>query len=120
MALTGFAEEDGLNGAAGPQSFFDQAGAFDADEAGFGGQAAAKRHAELFQPAVVAARKEPRNPGGFGAAGGFSGCSHHSEGNKFSLEEANGIARDAGKALLPVICGVPNYGRPLRRDAGVW
>ena len=40
MAFAGFAEEDGFDAAAGAKGFFDEADAFYADEAGFGGQAA--------------------------------------------------------------------------------
>lgn len=58
MAFAGFAEEDRFDGAAGAQGFFDQADTFDADGAGFRGQAAAERHAELFEPAILAAGKD--------------------------------------------------------------
>ena len=55
VAFAGFAEEDGLDRAAGAQRFFDQADAFDADAAGFGGQAAAQGDAKFLEPAIVAA-----------------------------------------------------------------
>ena len=58
VAFAGFAEEDGFDGTAGFEGFFDEAKAFDADAAGFGLQAAAKGDAELFEPAVVAAGEE--------------------------------------------------------------
>lgn len=57
VALAGFAEEDGLDAAAGMESLFDEADAFDADRAGFGGQAAAEGHAKGLEPAIVAARE---------------------------------------------------------------
>ena len=58
MPLAGLAEEHGLDGTAGAQRFFDEADAFDPDEAAFRGQAAAERHAKLLEPAIVAAGEE--------------------------------------------------------------
>jgi hypothetical protein len=58
MTFAGFAEEDRFDGAAGAKSLFDEADAFDADSAGFRRQTSAERHAELFQPAIVAAGKD--------------------------------------------------------------
>src|SRR5208282_3202479 len=43
VAFAGLAEEDGFDAAAGAESFFDEADAFDSDRAGFRGQAAAQR-----------------------------------------------------------------------------
>jgi hypothetical protein len=77
MALAGFAEEHGLNAAAGTQGFFDKAGAFDADESAFCGQAAAKSHAELLEPTIVAAGEERGIARGASVASGFSGRGHH-------------------------------------------
>jgi hypothetical protein len=56
MALARFAEKDRFNAAAGVESLFDKANAFDADAAGFRGQAAAQSHAKGLQPAIVPAR----------------------------------------------------------------
>ena len=85
VAFAGFAEEDCLDGAAGAQGFFDQADAFDADRAGLRGQAAAERHAELFEPAIVAASEDSgrcfRCVGS--VAGGFARSGHQGERNKF-------------------------------------
>src|SRR5260370_13935030 len=67
MAFAGFAEEHSLNGAAGTQGFFDQTNAFDADEAVFGGQAAAQSHAKLLEPAIVAAGQ--KRPAAFSSTG---------------------------------------------------
>src|SRR6266851_2463228 len=58
VAFAGFAEEHGLNAAAGTQRFFDEPHTLDADEAVFRGKAAAQSHAELLEPAIVAAGKE--------------------------------------------------------------
>lgn len=68
VAFAGFTEEDGFDGAAGFEGFFDEAEAFDADAAGVGLQAAAESDAELFKPAVVAAGEE-RVGSGFGGWG---------------------------------------------------
>jgi len=69
MAFAGFAEEDGLDAAGGPESF-STAGAFDADGTVFGGKAAAEGHAELLEPAVFAAGEEVGGDGGgFGSRG---------------------------------------------------
>ena len=78
MAFAGFAEEYGLNAAARAQRFFDEAHAFDADEAAFRGQAAAEGYAELLEPAIVAAGEEPRAiRRRTVTARSFAGCSHH-------------------------------------------
>ena len=58
VAFAGFAEEDCFDGATGAQSFFDQANTLDANGARFRGQTAAERHAELFEPAIVAAGED--------------------------------------------------------------
>jgi hypothetical protein len=55
MAFAGFAEKDGLDGAAGAESFLDQADTFNANGAGSGGKTAAKSHAKFLEPAIVAA-----------------------------------------------------------------
>jgi hypothetical protein len=60
MAFARFAEEHGLDATAGTQRFFDEADAFYADEAAFRGQTAAESHAELLEPAIVAAGEERR------------------------------------------------------------
>ena len=60
MAFAGFAEEDGFDFAAGRESFFDEPDAFDADGTGFGGESAAKSHAEELEPAIVAGSKKGR------------------------------------------------------------
>src|SRR5260370_27952144 len=54
MAFPGFAEEHGLNAAAGTQCFFDEAHTLDADEAPFGWQAATRSDTKLLEPAIVA------------------------------------------------------------------
>src|SRR5258708_6459613 len=77
MTFAGFAEEDGLNAAAGTQSFFDKPDALDADEAVFRGQAAAESHAELLQPAVVAAGEERGLAGGANVTSRFAGRCHY-------------------------------------------
>src|SRR5216683_2442893 len=77
MAFAGFAEEHGLNAAAGTQRFFDEAHAFNANEAAFRGQAAAQCHAELLEPAVVAAGEERGRTFGSRVTSGFSWRSHH-------------------------------------------
>src|SRR6266478_6414724 len=75
MAFTGFAEEHGLNAAAGTQRFFDEAHAFNANEAAFRGQAAAESHAELLEPAIVAACQERGRTFGASITSGFAGRS---------------------------------------------
>ena len=92
MAFAGFAEEDRFDGAAGTQGLFDKADAFDADGTGFRGQAAAECHAELFEPAILPAGKDPGRSGGGGVAGGFAGRGHQRERNKFRVWEANACA----------------------------
>lgn len=77
MPLTGFAEKHGVNLAAGAKGFLNQADTFDADEAPFGGQTAAKSHAELLQPAIVAAAEERRVIRGTSGARDLSRGSHH-------------------------------------------
>src|SRR5260370_3306587 len=77
MAFAGFAEEDGLNAATGTQSFFGEPDTLDANEAVFRGQAAAQSHAELLEPAVVAAGEERGLAGGASVTTGFAGPTHH-------------------------------------------
>jgi hypothetical protein len=81
MTFPGFAEEHGANFAAGAESFFGEAHAFDADGAGFSRKSAAKGDAESFEPAIVAAGEESRTgrSGGCAAVGradGFGGYGH--------------------------------------------
>jgi hypothetical protein len=76
MAFTGFAEKDGFNAASGTESFFDEAGAFDADGTVFGGEASTESDAELLEPAIVAAGEE------IGGGGGFGGGGHGRKGSK--------------------------------------
>jgi len=66
MAFAGFAEEDGFDAAGGAESFFDEAGAFDADGTVFGGETATESDAELLEPAIGAAGEEVGGGGGFG------------------------------------------------------
>src|SRR6266478_4163196 len=77
MAFAGFAEKHGLNAAAGTQRFFDEAHAFNANEAAFRGQAAAESHAELLEPAIVAACQERGRTFGASITSGFAGRSHY-------------------------------------------
>src|SRR6266851_6992875 len=58
MTFAGFAEEHGLNAATGAQRFFDEPDALNADETVFRRQAPAQSHAELLEPAIVAAGEE--------------------------------------------------------------
>jgi hypothetical protein len=69
VAFAGFAEEDGFDAADGAESFFNEARAFDADGAVFGGKAAAESDAKLLEPAVLAAGEEVGGVGGFGRRG---------------------------------------------------
>src|SRR5215472_11805213 len=73
MPLAGLAEEHGLNGTAGAQRFFNEADAFDPDEAAFGGQPAAQRHTKLLEPAIVAAGEEGGLPSGTNVTHGSAG-----------------------------------------------
>ena len=89
MALTGFAEEHGLDGAAGTQRFFDKADAFDAHKAAFRGQSAAQGHAKFLEPAIVAAGEERGlacRPGV--VARHFARTCHSLEVNKFGVKNA--------------------------------
>src|SRR5882672_10451264 len=88
MAFAGFAEEHGLDGATRKQRFFDEAGSFDADESIFRGEAAAERHAELFEPAIVAAADERGLIARAGATSGFSRRCHHVQRSKFCAADA--------------------------------
>src|SRR5258708_19980161 len=71
MALAGFAEQHGFDGAGGAESLFNQAHAFDADETGFGRQSTAQPEAKFLQPAIVPAVDRGRSAGGPRAAGAF-------------------------------------------------
>jgi len=84
MAFAGFAEEDGFYAAGGAESFFDEAGAFDADGTVFGGKTAAESDAELLEPAIVAAGEE------VGRGGGFGRGRHWRKGSKFAGGKAMG------------------------------
>src|SRR6266700_2078499 len=77
IAFAGFAEEHGLNAASRSQRFLDEPPTLDADEAVFRGQPPAESHAELLQPAIVAASEERRVTGGASASSGFSWRSHY-------------------------------------------
>src|SRR5258708_18755593 len=76
MALTRFTEEDGLDAASRAQGLFDEADAFDADVAGFGGQAAAKGHAKGLEPAIVATGENRWCARRASQTGVFAGSSH--------------------------------------------
>ena len=65
--------------------FGDEADDFDANEGGIGGQAAEECHAELFEPAIVAAGEEGGVAGRGGVAGGFAGTGHSVQGSKFRV-----------------------------------
>src|SRR6266704_1020055 len=77
MAFAGFAEEHGLNAAAGTKCLFDEPHTLDAHEAVFRGQAAAQSHAELLQPAIVAASEERRLACGVSLTSGIAGRCHY-------------------------------------------
>jgi hypothetical protein len=83
VTLAGFAEEHGVDGAAGTKGFLDQANAFDADEAAFGGQATAKGESKLFEPAIVATGEDRGIVGRLGVTSGFAGRGHNVEVSKF-------------------------------------
>ena len=89
VALARFAEEHSLDRASGVQSFFDQASALHSDEAGFRRQAAAKRHAKLPQPAIIAAGEQRRFARGATTSRGFTRRSHSLEVSKLSERDAN-------------------------------
>ena len=89
MALAGFAEKHGLDGAAGTQRFFDEARAFDANEAVFRGQTAAQRHAKFLEPTIVAAGEYLGIACRLGVvARGFARCSHILQVSKFRVKNA--------------------------------
>src|SRR6267378_7673094 len=77
MVLAGFAEEHRFDGASGAQRFFDQAHAFDTDEAGLRRQSAFQREAKFLEPAIVAASDRGRRDGSSRGASGFARGSHH-------------------------------------------
>jgi hypothetical protein len=66
-----------LDAATGTHSFFDEPDTFNANEAVFRGQAAAESHAELLEPAIVAAGEERGLTCGASVTSGFAGRSHH-------------------------------------------
>src|ERR1700737_637835 len=77
MAFSGFTEEDGLDAATGTQSFFDEPDTLDANEAVFRGQTAAKSHAKLLEPAIVAAGEQRGLTCGASVTSGLAGRGHH-------------------------------------------
>jgi len=78
MALARFAKEHRFNAAAGAKRLFDEADAFDTNGSGFCWETAAEGHAELFEPAIVPARKDSgKGCSRAGSiAGGFAGGGH--------------------------------------------
>jgi hypothetical protein len=72
-----FAEEHGVNAAAGTQRFFDKSDALDSHESVFRRQPAAQSHTKLLQPAIVAARKWRGLASGARASSGFSRRCHY-------------------------------------------
>jgi len=86
VAFARFAEEDGFDAAGGAESFFNEARAFDADGAVFGGKAAAEGDAELLEPAVIPAGEEVGGDGG-----GFGRRSHCREVSKSAGGKAMGV-----------------------------
>jgi hypothetical protein len=74
MAASGFGKENGSDAAAGRESFFGEADAFDADGAGFGGKAAAEGDAKFLEPAILAAGDD-----GVRSARRFAGGRHDGE-----------------------------------------
>ena len=89
MALAGFAEQQGLDPAAGAERFFDQAHAFYAHKAIFRGQAAAEGHAKLFEPAIVAAGEQRGFAGRSRVSCRLARRSHSLEVSKFQPAGAN-------------------------------
>jgi len=90
VAFAGLTEEDRFDATAGTKRFFDEADAFDADGAGFRGKTAAERHAEFFEPAIVAAGEDSGRGCARCGASGFAGGSHQGERSKFRAGEVNG------------------------------
>jgi hypothetical protein len=77
MTFARFAEEHGLDAAAGTERFFDEPGTFNADESILRREPAAKRHAELLEPAIVSASEQRGITSRASAASGFSRRGHH-------------------------------------------
>jgi hypothetical protein len=77
MAFAGFAEEHGMDVASGAQRFFDEPGAFDADESILRGEPTAKSHTELLEPAIITAGEHRGMTSSSRVTSGFSGCCHH-------------------------------------------
>ena len=77
MAFAGFAKEHSLDAAAGTQSLFNKPRTFNADESVFRGEAAAQSHAELLEPAIIAASEQRGIPSGASVTSGFSWRGHH-------------------------------------------
>jgi hypothetical protein len=77
MALARFAEKDRLDAASGAESLLDEPDPFNADAAGFGGQAAAEGHAKSLQPAIVPARENRGSARGASQTGVFTRTSHY-------------------------------------------
>src|SRR5882762_8736224 len=110
MALAGFAEEHRFDGAAGAQRFFDQAHAFDADEAGLRRQSAFQREAKFLEPAIIAASDRGRRDGSSRGASGFARCSHH-KGSVTNLSASrlisairSGVAASLGDSFVLFFC----------------
>jgi len=78
MATAGFGEENSSDAAAGGEGFLGEAGTFDPDEAGFGGEPTAEGDAKFLEPAIV-------TTGDHGVRGtrGFAWGGHDGEGSKF-------------------------------------
>jgi hypothetical protein len=76
MAIAGFTEKHGFDAATRAQSFFDEPDTLDAYESVLRGQAAAQGHAELLEPAIIAAGEERRVVRGTSVTGGFAGRCH--------------------------------------------
>ena len=77
MAFAGFAKEYGLNAASGTQGLFHEADTLDADESVFRGKAASESHAEILEPAIVAACEERGLADGASATSGLAGRCHY-------------------------------------------
>jgi hypothetical protein len=89
MAFAGFTEEDRFDAAARAKRFFNEAHAFNTNRARLRGKATTERHAEGFEPAIVAAGQDTWRGAASSASGGFSGSGHQWERNKFRRLEAN-------------------------------
>lgn len=120
MAFAGLAEEDCFDAAAGAKRFFDEADAFDADGAGLRGKTAAERHAEFFEPAIVAAGEDSGHGCARCGTSGFAGGGHCRQGNKFTREGVMVLSETRGRGLITVICGDAKVWTAIARERGVW